>query len=186
MRRQSLCRSWIIFVVRPKSSSRCSMTCEGGSRSYLLMLQHPSSTGKVLCVSRSWPVHVHIHIQCHLVQPINVGCHNACFSSVTYRNVMSDITRLLYLLNKRASAVEMPPDGIQLLIWSEQILHRYLASHVWPIMCSETGNRGKGMDIYCMLHGDQNLTIFSRLENVLRYIVTSTMSCLECKLACKL
>ncbi len=43
---------------------------------------------------------------------------------------MSDITRLLYLLNKKPSAVEMPPDGVQLLTWSEQILHRYQASHV--------------------------------------------------------
>ena len=45
-------------------------------------------------------------------------------------NVMQDVTRLLYLLNKRSSAVQMPPDGIQLLSWSEQILLRYQASQV--------------------------------------------------------
>ena len=43
---------------------------------------------------------------------------------------MRDVTRLLYLLNKRSSAVQMPPDGIQLLSWSEQILLRYQASQV--------------------------------------------------------
>jgi hypothetical protein len=45
-----------------------------------------------------------------------------------YRNVMRDVTRLLYLLNKKSSAIEIPPDGIQLLTWSEQILQRYMAS----------------------------------------------------------
>ena len=43
---------------------------------------------------------------------------------------MRDVTRLLYLLNKRSSVVQMPPDGIQLLSWSEQILLRYQASQV--------------------------------------------------------
>ena len=45
-------------------------------------------------------------------------------------NVMRDVTRLLYLLNKKPSAIEVPPDGVQLLAWSEQILQRYLASQV--------------------------------------------------------
>lgn len=43
---------------------------------------------------------------------------------------MRDVTRLLYLLNKKPSAIEIPPDGVQLLTWSEQILQRYLASQV--------------------------------------------------------
>ena len=43
---------------------------------------------------------------------------------------MRDVTRLLYLLNKKSSAIEIPPDGLQLLSWSEQILQRYLASQV--------------------------------------------------------
>jgi hypothetical protein len=47
-----------------------------------------------------------------------------------YRNVMRDVTRLLYLLNKKPSAIEIPPDGTQLLSWSDQILQRYLASQV--------------------------------------------------------
>ena len=50
--------------------------------------------------------------------------------SFPIRNVMRDVTRLLYLLNKKSSVVEIPPDGIQLLSWSEQILQRYLASQV--------------------------------------------------------
>ena len=54
-------------------------------------------------------------------------CHMNILSS---SNVMRDVTRLLYLLNKRSSAVQMPPDGIQLLSWSEQILLRYQASQV--------------------------------------------------------
>lgn len=47
-----------------------------------------------------------------------------------FRNVMRDVTRLLYLLNKKSSAIEIPPDGIQLLTWSDQILQRYMASQV--------------------------------------------------------
>ena len=43
---------------------------------------------------------------------------------------MQDVTRLLYILNKRRSLVAMPPDGLQLLNWSEQILDRYLSSQV--------------------------------------------------------
>jgi len=45
-------------------------------------------------------------------------------------DVMRDVTRLLYLVNKKPSAVQMPPDGLQLLNWSEQILQRYQASQV--------------------------------------------------------
>ena len=41
---------------------------------------------------------------------------------------MSDITRLLFLLNKKPTNVEMPPDGMHLLDWSEQTLHHYLES----------------------------------------------------------
>jgi len=46
------------------------------------------------------------------------------------RNVMQDVTRLLYLLNKKPQNVQMPPDGMQLLNWSEEILRRYLQSQV--------------------------------------------------------
>jgi hypothetical protein len=48
----------------------------------------------------------------------------------SYRNVMGDITRLLFLLNKKPSNIEMPPDGMQLLEWSEQTLQHYLDSQV--------------------------------------------------------
>jgi len=43
---------------------------------------------------------------------------------------MQDVTRLLYLLNKKPHNVQMPPDGMQLLSWSEEILRRYLQSQV--------------------------------------------------------
>ena len=46
------------------------------------------------------------------------------------RNVMQDVTRLLYLLNKNPRNVQIPPDGMQLLNWSEEILKRYLQSQV--------------------------------------------------------
>ena len=49
---------------------------------------------------------------------------------------MSDITRLLFLLNKKPESVEMPPDGMQLLEWSEQTLHHYLESQVHPACTS--------------------------------------------------
>jgi len=51
------------------------------------------------------------------------------------RNVMQDVTRLLYLLNKKTHNVQMPPDGMQLLNWSEEILRRYLQSQVSHISC---------------------------------------------------
>ena len=46
------------------------------------------------------------------------------------RNVMQDLTRLLYLLNKNPAKVQVPPDGAQLLDWSEGILERYLQTQV--------------------------------------------------------
>ena len=43
---------------------------------------------------------------------------------------MGDVTRLLFLLNKKPGNIEMPPDGLQLLEWSEQTLKHYLDSQV--------------------------------------------------------
>ena len=43
---------------------------------------------------------------------------------------MRDLTRLLYLLNKRPENIRIPPDGIHLVDWSEQILNRYLTAQV--------------------------------------------------------
>lgn len=43
---------------------------------------------------------------------------------------MRDLTRLLYILNKKQETVRIPPDGIPLLDWSEQILNRYLTAQV--------------------------------------------------------
>ena len=45
-----------------------------------------------------------------------------------YKAVMRDVTRLLYLLNKRPENVEVPPDGVKLLAWAERILQRYVAA----------------------------------------------------------
>ena len=45
-----------------------------------------------------------------------------------YKAVMRDVTRLLYLLNKRPENVEIPPDGVKLLAWAERILQRYVAA----------------------------------------------------------
>jgi len=58
-----------------------------------------------------------------------------------YRDVMRDVTRLLYLVNKKPSAVQMPPDGLQLLNWSEQILQRYQASQGMVSTAPQTTNR---------------------------------------------
>ena len=43
---------------------------------------------------------------------------------------MRDLTRLLYMVNKKPENVRIPPDGLQLLTWSEQILNRYLVAQV--------------------------------------------------------
>jgi len=56
-------------------------------------------------------------------------------------DVMRDVTRLLYLVNKKPSAVQMPPDGLQLLNWSEQILQRYQASQGMVSTAPQTTNR---------------------------------------------
>ena len=58
--------------------------------------------------------------------------HNGAkyYDMICYRNVMGDITRLLFLLNKKPANIEMPPDGMQLLEWSEQTLQHYLDSQV--------------------------------------------------------
>ena len=48
---------------------------------------------------------------------------------------MRDLTRLLYILNKKPEAVRIPPDGIPLLDWSEQILNRYLTAQVSLFTC---------------------------------------------------
>ena len=34
------------------------------------------------------------------------------------------------MINKKPDNVRIPPDGIQLLSWSEQILNRYLSAQV--------------------------------------------------------
>lgn len=52
---------------------------------------------------------------------------------------MRDLTRLLYMLNKKPEKVKIPPDGLQLLIWSEQILNKYLLAQVRE---SENGRNG--------------------------------------------
>lgn len=59
---------------------------------------------------------------------------SAKYTIVSYRNVMQDLTRLLYLLNKNPSKVQVPPDGAQLLSWSEQILERYLQTQVGVVI----------------------------------------------------
>lgn len=43
---------------------------------------------------------------------------------------MQDLTRLLYLLNKNPAKIQVPPDGAQLLTWSQSILERYLQTQV--------------------------------------------------------
>ena len=49
---------------------------------------------------------------------------------MTCRNVIRDVTRVLYLLNKKPSNVKMPVDGPQLMRWADSILKRYLAAQV--------------------------------------------------------
>lgn len=44
---------------------------------------------------------------------------------------MHDVTRVLYLLNKKPSNVKMPVDGPQLMRWADSILKRYLATQVY-------------------------------------------------------
>ena len=63
-----------------------------------------------------------------LPHPVTLLINN---TNKLYRNVMRDVTRLLYLLNKKPSNVQMPADGMTLLDWSEKILNRYLKSQVY-------------------------------------------------------
>ncbi|XP_065846687.1 uncharacterized protein [Oscarella lobularis] len=41
------------------------------------------------------------------------------------KKVMKDLTRLLFLLNKKPKSIKMPSDGLQLLTWSEHVLTRF-------------------------------------------------------------
>jgi len=43
---------------------------------------------------------------------------------------MRDITRLLYILNKKPSRLQMPPDGLELIKWSQKILRKYESTQV--------------------------------------------------------
>jgi hypothetical protein len=58
-----------------------------------------------------------------------IPCSHPSLLSYT-RTVMRDLTRLLYMLNKNPQTVRIPPDGLQLLMWSEEILNRYLLAQV--------------------------------------------------------
>ena len=81
--------------------------------------------GKGMCMYARLTGHMcHCFMLMHTLMPTNLHW------PFLYRNVMSDITRLLFLLNKKPENVEMPPDGMQLLEWSEQTLHHYLESQV--------------------------------------------------------
>ena len=46
------------------------------------------------------------------------------------RKVIRDLSRLLFILNKKPQSVQMPPDGLKLLTWAEHILTRYKVAQV--------------------------------------------------------
>ena len=46
------------------------------------------------------------------------------------RKVIRDVTRLLYILNKKPSRLQMPPDGLELMKWSKKILRKYESTQV--------------------------------------------------------
>jgi len=69
---------------------------------------------------------------------------------------MQDVTRLLYMLNKKRSTVVMPPDGMQLMSWSEQILKRYLVSQGVTLTHGETKPSANRLSIL----GPQDETAF--------------------------
>lgn len=96
-------------------------------------------------------------VHCNTVHSLESVINTVLISShcdILYRNVMRDVTRLLYLLNKKSSAIEIPPDGLQLLSWSEQILHRYLASkvHTWMYMLNNLQQIVLYVRFLCSLH----------------------------------
>ncbi|XP_072044384.1 uncharacterized protein [Amphiura filiformis] len=42
-----------------------------------------------------------------------------------YKAVIRDLSRVLFLLNKKEDKIKMPPDGVELLIWAQQIVNKY-------------------------------------------------------------
>lgn len=49
------------------------------------------------------------------------------------KKVIKDLSRLLFLLNKKPQSVQMPSDGLKLLTWAEHILNRYKTAQVYII-----------------------------------------------------
>ena len=80
-----------------------------------------------------------------------------------YKAVMRDVTRLLYLLNKRPENVEVPPDGLKLLSWAERILQRYVAAQEEAKRIAKEKKQPKGESAkprVSMILGDQDETKF--------------------------
>ena len=80
-----------------------------------------------------------------------------------YKAVMRDVTRLLYLLNKRPENVEIPPDGLKLLSWAERILQRYVAAQEEAKRLAKEKKQPKGEPAkprVSMILGDQDETKF--------------------------
>eukprot|EP00118_Oscarella_pearsei_P001443 m.7459 g.7459 ORF g.7459 m.7459 type:complete len:340 (+) comp18718_c0_seq1:83-1102(+) len=46
-------------------------------------------------------------------------------SAMKYKKVVKDLTRLLFLLNKKPKSIKMPSDGLHLLTWAEHLLSRF-------------------------------------------------------------
>lgn len=80
-----------------------------------------------------------------------------------YKAVMRDVTRLLYILNKRPENVEIPPDGVKLLSWAERILQRYHTAHEQAKKLAKEKRQPQGQGVkprVSMILGEQDETKF--------------------------
>ncbi|XP_033117803.1 uncharacterized protein LOC117117569 [Anneissia japonica] len=59
----------------------------------------------------------------------------------TFKDVVRDLSRVLFILNKKESDVKMPPDGIELLQWAAAAIKKYEECHE----IADQGKDWKGM-----------------------------------------
>ena len=42
------------------------------------------------------------------------------------RAVIRDLSRVLFIINKKEDKIKMPPDGVELLMWAQQIVNKFV------------------------------------------------------------
>ncbi|XP_062508196.1 uncharacterized protein LOC134184505 [Corticium candelabrum] len=70
------------------------------------------------------------------------------------KKVIRDLSRLLFILNKKPQSVQMPPDGLKLLTWAEHILTRYKVAQPGRVEDAEQSGPMNADDIEAQIGDD--------------------------------